>query len=123
MTLLLDSNIFSTIGNEVLLSVGSMVVSVISAYFIMRERIVKNEVKTDGIVNYIDRKNEVLDNKIKELQDDINEFKLLNKETSNSLIENTAAIRELRVVLDLLKEQLGVKAMRKLKNSALENDK
>jgi len=58
----------------------------------------------------------LLENKIAELQKDILEFKQLNKETTNSLIENTAAIRELKAVLYILKEQLGVKGARKVRN-------
>lgn len=120
MTILLDSTIFSSLGTDVLISIGTALVSIVCGYIIIRERILKTEIKLEAMTNYIDRKNEVLDNKIRELQADILDFKQINKETSNSLIENTAAIRELKVVLDLLKEQLGVKAMRKLKNTISE---
>jgi hypothetical protein len=123
MTLLLDSNILSSLGTDVLISLGTVIVSIVGGYIIIRERILKTEMKIEAMTNYIDRKNEVLDNKIRDLQADILDFKQINKESSNSLIENTAAIRELKVVLDLLKEQLGVKAIRKLKTTLSENDK
>lgn len=110
MDSLIDSNFFSSLGSELIISVAAALVSLIGGYIIIRERILKTELKIETMTEYIDRKNEVLDNKIKELQNDMYDFKQLNKETSNSLIENTAAIRELKAVLELLKEHLGIKS-------------
>ena len=121
--MLLDANLFSGFGNDVLISVCTAVISLISGYIIIRERVLKTEMKLEAMTAYVDKKNELLDNKIKELQGDIFDFKVLNKETSNSLIENTAAIRELKVVLDLLKEQLGVRAIKKLKSTLSDIEK
>lgn len=115
MSILLDAGFFSGISNDLLISIGTVIFSLISGYILIRERVLKIENKLESMNDYIDKKNEILDNKIKELQGDIFDFKILNKETSKSLIENTAAIRELKVVLDLLKEQLGVRAIKKLK--------
>jgi len=123
MFMLLDANLFSGFGNDVLISVCTAVISLISGYIIIRERVLKTEMKLEAMTAYVDKKNELLDNKIKELQGDIFDFKVLNKETSNSLIENTAAIRELKVVLDLLKEQLGVRAIKKLKSTLSDIEK
>lgn len=117
MSTLLDANILQGVGNEILTSLGAAIISITGGYILIRERILKNEMKTNSMTNYIDSKYELLENRIGELQKDIAEFKELNKETSKALADNTMAIRELRVVLDMLKEQLGVKAIRKVKNA------
>ena len=122
MIIFLISNLISMFSSEVIISIVTAVISFVGGYIIIRERILKNELKIDSMSSYIDRKHEIINNKIKDLQEDIIEFKQLNKETSNSIIENTAAIRELKVVLDILKEQLGIKALRKIKSSIHEKD-
>jgi len=116
MSILLDTGIIQGLGNDILVSIGAAAASLIGGYILIRERILKNELKTNAMSEYIDGKYQLLENKIAELQKDILEFKQLNKETTNSLIENTAAIRELKAVLYILKEQLGVKGARKVRN-------
>ncbi len=115
MGILLDSQIIQGVGNDFLMSLGAAVVSLVGGYIIIRERILKTELKTNAMTDYIDGKYRLLENKIAELQEDITEFKMLNKETAKSLTENTAAIRELKAVMYILKEQLGVKAQRKVR--------
>lgn len=101
-------SILSNVGDDLLVSILTGVLSIATSFVLMRERVLKLEMKMDSMTEYVDRKNEVLDNKISELQDDIEEFKELNKETNKSLIENTAAIRELKMVLNLIREKIGV---------------
>ncbi|MEO6304654.1 MAG: hypothetical protein ABIP51_15950, partial [Bacteroidia bacterium] len=64
------------------------------------------EFKLESIYDYIDNRNKITENKILDLQADIQEFKDLNKETTRSLSDNTAAIKELKVVLHLVTEKL-----------------
>lgn len=113
---LLSSEVISTI--NILIPIGSIIVSIIGGYIIIRERILKTELKLTSMTDYIDRKNEIIENKIGELQADILEFKQLNKEMGKALAENTAAIHELRTVLDLLKEQLGVMGQKRIRGSS-----
>lgn len=121
--LILDSNTLANMGMGMqwLVSFLTVLISVVGGYIMIRERILKTELKIDATTNYIDRKNELIEKKIEELVGDINEFKQLNKDTTKSLIENTAAIRELKVVLDLLKEQLGLKAVRRMRKNTDNN--
>ncbi len=121
--LILDFNTLANmgIGMQWLVSFLTVLISVVGGYIMIRERILKTELKIDATTNYIDRKNELIEKKIEELVGDISEFKQLNKDTTKSLIENTAAIRELKVVLDLLKEQLGLKAVRRMRKNTDDN--
>lgn len=114
MTLLLDASIFSSFGNDILISLVTALVSLVGGYIIIRERILKTELKLIGMTDYIDRKNELVENKMFALQEDIQEFKELNKETNKALADNTLAIRELKTVLDMLKSQLGVQGKNRL---------
>lgn len=115
MFILLETGIGSNYGSDIVIAAVTGLVSLVGGYIIIRERILKTEMRLNAMSDYVDRKSEILDNKIKAIHDDISDFKELNKETSKSLVENTAAIRELKLVLDLLKEQLGVKGMKKLR--------
>ena len=92
----------------------------------MRERILKTETEIGAITSYVDRKNDIIAKEIKELNKDFEEYKATNKESldelkginkdiTKSINDNTVAIRELKAVLDLLKDQLGIKAMRTIK--------
>lgn len=105
------------ISNDLLVSFITGIISLITGYILIRERILKTEMKLNTMTDYIDRKNEILENKIKELQQDIKEFKEINKEMNKNLNDNTLAIRELRVVLDLIKNQMGIKGMRMIRDS------
>ena len=102
----LDLNMFNNQNLQGIISIGTIFISILGGYIIIRERILKTELKIVATTTYIDTKNELIDSKINELKKDIEEFKQLNKEMNNSLVQNTIAIRELRVVLDLLKQQL-----------------
>ena len=116
--LLLDGNLLSSISTDVLISMGTAIASVIAGYIVMRERILKTEMKISTMTDYIDRKNELLENKINDHQKDVVELKEnlkeTSKETSKALAENTLAIRELKTVLDMIKGQLGVKGQRRV---------
>ena len=74
--------------------------------------------KNDLINKNIENKNDLLKQTMVELKDDIQDFKQLNIKTSDTLNNNTIAIRELKAVLDLLKDQLGVKAINRLKKTS-----
>lgn len=115
--LMLDANVVSLISNDLLVSMATGLVSLVTGYILIRERILKTEIKLNTMTEYIDRKNELLEDKIKELHSDIQEFKELNKEMNKTLTDNTLAIRELRIVLDLIKQNLGVKGLRMMRDS------
>lgn len=100
------SSIFDNISTDLISGLVASIATIITGYIVIRERILKSEIKLENIYDYIDGRNELLDSKIKELQQDIYDFKEINKEASKSLAENTAAIRELKFVLTILQEQL-----------------
>ncbi len=89
------------------LSLFSSFISLVGAYFILRERIVKMEIKNAHITEYIDSHISMLKNDLNNVKEDINDFKQLNKETAKSLIDNTAAIKELKLVLDMISRQIN----------------
>jgi hypothetical protein len=99
-------SIFDNISTDLISGLIASIATIITGYIVIRERILKSEIKLDNIYDYIDGRNELLDSKIKELQQDIYDFKEINKEASKSLADNTAAIRELKFVLTILQEQL-----------------
>lgn len=96
-----------SLGETIIATLLSGAAGLITAYVMIREKLIKNEVKNNQIVAYVDSKYQLLENKIGELQKDISDFKEINKETAKSLTENTAAIRELKLVLNMLREQLN----------------
>jgi len=106
-TLLTVGNFIDTLGDQIVIALVSCVICLVSAYFYTKEKILENKLKTEQITSYIDSNIRLLDAKIIEIQQQIIEFKEVNKETSRSLAENTAAIRELKTVLNMLKEQLN----------------
>lgn len=108
ITLLTVSSIFDNISTDLISGVVASLATIITGYIVIRERILKSEIKLENVYDYIDQRNQLLDSKIKELQSDILDFKEINKEASKSLAENTAAIRELKFVLTILQEQLSV---------------
>lgn len=136
----LDANILSAINSNILVAICSAVVSIITAYIMIRERVLKTEMKINAMTDYIDRKNDIINNNIvntrdqmdkniesknalvqqgvNSLREDISDFKELNIRTTETLNQNTIAIRELKAVLDLLKDQLGVKAINRLKKTS-----
>ena len=136
----LDANILSAINSNILVAICSAVVSIITAYIMIRERVLKTEMKINAMTDYIDRKNDLINNNIvntrdqmdkniesknalvqqgvNSLREDISDFKELNIRTTETLNQNTIAIRELKAVLDLLKDQLGVKAINRLKKTS-----
>lgn len=127
--ILLDSSLYSFFGSSIFISICSIIVSIVSAYILIRERVLKSEMRIDAMTDYIDRKNDLINKNIEnkndllkqtmfELKDDIQDFKQLNIKTSDTLNNNTIAIRELKAVLDLLKDQLGVKAINRLKKTS-----
>ena len=103
--------------NDIIISVITGFLSLVTAYILIRERILKTELEIKNIYNNNKRDNKIIDNKIKDLINDITDIKDIDKINMGSLQENASAIRELKVILNLLKEQLGIKAIRKLKNS------
>jgi hypothetical protein len=100
------ASIIQTLGGDIIVGIGASIATMIGGYVIVRERLLKNEIKIDNVYSYIDSRSELLESKIKDLASDIAEFKDLNKETTKSLSENTTAIRELKFVLNVLKDQL-----------------
>lgn len=103
-----QTSIFDNISTDLVSGLVASLATLITGYIVIRERILKSEIKLETVYDYIDQRNELLDTKIRELQLDILEFKEINKEASKSLAENTAAIRELKFVLTILQEQLSV---------------
>lgn len=107
MLFLATSSIFDNISSDLISALVATAVTVVTGYIVIRERILKTEIKIENIYNYIDGRNELFDAKVKDLQNDISDFKEINKEASKSLAENTAAIKELKFVLTVLQEQLS----------------
>lgn len=103
-----QTSIFDNISTDLISGLVASLATLITGYIVIRERILKSEIKLETVYDYIDQRNELLDTKIRELQLDILEFKEINKEASKSLAENTAAIRELKFVLTILQEQLSI---------------
>lgn len=101
-----NGNILSSISSDVIIAILSSITTLITGYILLRERLLKTEYKFETVYDYIDNRNSLIENKIKSLQDDIHDFKEMNKETTKSLAENTAAINELRVVLSIVTEKL-----------------
>jgi H+/gluconate symporter-like permease len=101
------TSIFDNISTDLISGFIASIATIVTGYIVIRERILKSEIKLENVYDYIDGRNELLDSKIKELQEDISDFKEINKEASKSLSENTVAIRELKFVLTILQEQLG----------------
>lgn len=104
---LLDSWL-SLVSNDLIISLLSSAATLVGSYFILRERVVKLEIKNQHTIEYIDNQISLLRGEIENIKDDISDFKELNKETTKSLIENTTAIRELKLVLELLREQIKI---------------
>jgi len=101
-------NFIDSIGPDLLIALGSIAFTIFGAYILMREKLLKNEIKTEQITQYIDNQITILENKIQDVEVDVMEFKDANKEITKSLSENTAAIRELKSVLNLLIKQLNL---------------
>lgn len=106
MLLFLVEGILSKLGDDFIPAVLASAGTLLTGYIITREKLLKNELKIDSVYELINNKDELFDNKIRELQQDITEFKEINRETSRSLTDNTSAIKELKAVLYILREQL-----------------
>ena len=106
MYLLEATGILSWLGSDAIFSIISSLLTLAGSYFILRERVVKLEIRNAHLTEYIDNQAKVLQNELNNVKEDIQDFKELNKETQKSLVENTAAIRELKLVLELLREQI-----------------
>lgn len=116
-TLLTIGNFIDNLGDQVVIALVTGLICVISAYFYTKEKILKAELKSEQVTNYIDNHVRLLDNKITEIQQQIIEFKEINKETTRSLAENTTAIRELKTVLNMLRDNLNhERALRQRRN-------
>ena len=102
------TNLLSWLGSDVVFSIISSLVTLAGSYLILRERVVKLEILNSHLTEYIDSQIKVLQSEISYVKEDIQDFKDLNKETQKSLAENTAAIRELKLVLELLREQIQI---------------
>lgn len=107
MPLLQANGVLGFISNEVLIALLSSAATVITGYIILRERLLKTEMKLENIYDYVDNRNTIIENKIKDVQGDLVEFKDMHKETAKSLAENTAAINELKIVLKMVTERLS----------------
>lgn len=122
LTILSVGGLIDGIGDTIIAALISGAGGIITAYVFIREKLLKNETKNDQIVTYVDGKLQLFDNKILELQRDISDFKEINKETARSLTENTAAIRELKLVLNMLREQLNKDRKQGRSNLLLDED-
>lgn len=100
------SNLLTSLDGDTLVAIITGLGGLITAYVLMKEKLVKNELKTENVISYIDSKIEVLTTEMNQMKKDIVEFKEINKETSRSMIENTSAVRELKLVLSMLRIQL-----------------
>jgi cell division protein FtsB len=100
------TNFLSSFSSDFLVALLSSATTLVTGYMLLRERLLKTEYKLETVYDYIDNRNTIIENKIKDLQQDIQDFKDLNKDTSKSLAENTAAINELKIVLSIVTEKL-----------------
>jgi len=109
------TSLISKLSDEFLPAVIASAGTLLTGYIIIRERILKNEIKTEGIYEHLAQRDQLIENKIKELQMDIVESKEINKEMAQSLNENTIAIRELKAILGIIKEmsEKSIKSKRK----------
>lgn len=98
------TSLMSKLSDEFLPAIIASAGTLLTGYIIIRERILKNEIKTEGIYEHLAQRDQLFDSKIKELQQDIVDSKEVNKEMAQSLNENTMAIRELKAVLSIIKE-------------------
>lgn len=112
MVLLTIGSFIDTLGDQVIIALVSCVICFVTGYIFVREKILKNELKTDQMTSYIDGHVKLLENKVLELQSDITDFKEINRDTARSLTENTVAIRELKSVMSMIKEQLNYSSNR-----------
>lgn len=106
-TLLTVGNFIDSLGDQIVIAIISAIVCLVTAYFYTKEKILKVESKTEQMTAYIDNNIRLIETKITNINTELNEFKEVNRETSRSLAENTGAIRELKTVLNMLKEQLN----------------
>lgn len=101
-----EQHLLATIGNDVLFFAISWVTSVLTGYILLRERLVKTEMKLENLYEYFNNRNELLDNKIKDLQNNLEETKAVNKEVTKKLNENTQSVNELKIILNVVNERL-----------------
>jgi len=104
--LLSIGGLIDSLDGETLVALCTGIGALVTGYVLMKEKLVKNELKTENILSYIDSKVELLTMEMNKMKEDIVDFKEINKETSKSLTENTSAVRELKIVLNMLKIQL-----------------
>lgn len=83
-----------------------VVISAVTSYIVMRERILKTELKYEQLKQYIDGQYRLIDSKIIEIQKDIIDFKDLNKELTKSLNDTAGAMEKLSGILEILKDDL-----------------
>lgn len=102
-----------TFTDEIIGIIVTIGISMVTSYVFIREKLLKNELKNEQLKEYIDGNLRLVDSKIIDIQKDLIEFKELNRDTARSLQETTGAIRELKVVLEILKDDLDdIKAIR-----------
>lgn len=92
-------DILNFISNEYVVAFISAIITFISGYIMIRERLLKTEMKLESVYDYINHRNIILENKIQELQNDLLENKEINKETRKLLSENATAINDLRLFI------------------------
>lgn len=97
----------SSISSDFIIALISSAATLITGYILLRERLLKTELKLESVYDYIDNRNQITENRIKSLQDDLIEFKVVSKETTKSLAENTAAINELKIFLSIVTDKLA----------------
>lgn len=106
MLYLVSLNILSFIGNDLIFFAITYITTLVTGYIVLRERLVKTELKLENVYEYINNRNELLENKIKDLQGDLEEFKQINKEATKTLYENTVSVNELKIMLRIVSEKL-----------------
>lgn len=106
VTLLFSNNMLLLFSNDMLFFIITYVTSLITGYIVLRERLVKTEIRLDNVYDYINNRNELLETKIKALVEDLEEFRQISKEATKTLYENTVSVNELKIMLRIVSEKL-----------------
>lgn len=116
MLLHILTGILASISNDFLLTIISSVTTLVTGYIILRERLVKTELKLNNLHDYINSRNELLETKMSGLREDLIEFKEINKdftirlnETTKTLNDSMGSIRELKILLKSVSNKIADK--------------
>ena len=101
-----STGILSGIGSDLIIGIVSSIATLVAGYIIIRERILKNELRLENVYDYIDAKNNLIDNKVESIKNEVVSLKELSKEQGKTLNESVSTIKEVKAVLDIVKENL-----------------